>query len=173
MNYKKKLHKIKAIVLDVDGVLTDGSVLLAPDGSMNRIMNVKDGYAMQYAIKQGMVVAVITGGHEPQVKKRLKYLGLTDIYMKSIDKVEDYKDLKFKYELDDSEILYIGDDIPDLEILKQCGLSVCPQDAASEVKEIVDYVSYKEGGKGCVRELIEQCLKVQGKWHPDLGIGSI
>ncbi len=173
MNYKEKFINIKAIVLDVDGVLTDGKVLLSPDGSMSRSMNVKDGYAMQYTLKQNLILAVITGGNDPQVKNRLQYLGLTDIYMKSLDKMEDYRDLKFKYDLDDSEILYIGDDLPDIAVLQQCGLSVCPKDAAPEVKNVVDYISYKKGGKGCVREVLEQCLKIQGKWHPDLSLGSI
>ncbi len=159
--------------MDVDGVLTDGTVFLSSDGSMNRTMNVKDGYAMQYAIKQGLILAAITGGNDPMVKERLKYLGLTDIYLKSSDKLEDYTDLKFKYDLKDEEILFIGDDVPDIAVLQKCGLSVCPEDAVPEVKSIVDYVSPKKGGQGCVREVLEQLLKVQGKWHPDLNLRSI
>ncbi len=173
MNYKQNLAQIKAIVLDVDGVLTDGSVLLSPDGSMSRTMNVKDGYAMQYALKKGLILAAITGGNDPQVTQRLQYLGMTDIYVKSHHKWEDFVDLKYKYDLKDEEVLYIGDDIPDLELIQKCGIGACPHDAVPEIRAIADYVSPFLGGKGVVRDLISQCLKVQGKWHSDDSIQSI
>ena len=172
-NYKQNLHQIKAIVLDVDGVLTDGTVLLSPDGSMSRTMHTKDGYAMQYAIKQGLILAIITGGKDPQVTQRLQYLGITDIYTGSHHKMEDFTDLKYKYNLKNEDILYMGDDIPDLEILKICGVSTCPQDAVPEIKAIVDYVSPKKGGKGCVRDVIEQVLKVQNKWNLTSDVKSV
>ncbi len=173
INYKEKLKNIKAIILDVDGVLTDGSVLLMPDGSMSRTMNVKDGYAIQFAIKQGIIVGAITGGNDAQVKHRLEYLGLTDIYLQSHHKLEDYEDIKFKYNLKDYEILYVGDDLPDLPVLQKCGLSVCPNDAVAEVKNSVDYVSPKNGGKGCVRDIIEQFMKILKLWQDNFDIRSV
>lgn len=172
INYKQKLHQVKAIILDVDGVLTDNSVFLSPEGSMCRTMNVKDGYAMQYALKQGLLLAVITGGKDEQVKKRLQYLGITDIYLGSNDKVSDLTDFLLSNDLLNEDTLYVGDDIPDFEVMRQCGISVCPKDAVPEIKSIADYVSPYKGGKGCVRDIIEQVLKVQNKWHTDTEISS-
>ena len=172
MNYKTKLKEIKAVILDVDGVLTDGNVILLPDGSMTRTMNTRDGYAMQLAIKKGIQICIITGGKDESVKSRLNYLGLTDVYLGSHNKIEDFEDFKFKYGLDETQIMYMGDDIPDLEVMQRVGLPCCPRNAAPEIQKISDYISQIDGGKGCVRDILEQLLKVQGKWNEDLGVTS-
>lgn len=164
MNYKTKLKKIKAVLLDVDGVLTDGSVTLMPDGSMSRSMNTRDGFAMQLAVKKGIIVGIITGGKDPMVTKRLNGLGITDVYLNSTDKKDDFEDFLYKYDLKEEEIIYMGDDIPDLAVLELVGLPCCPNDAAPEVRKSCEYISSINGGKGCVRDVIEQMLKVQGKW---------
>ncbi|MDO5655456.1 MAG: HAD-IIIA family hydrolase [Flavobacteriaceae bacterium] len=173
MNYKSKLNEIKAIVFDVDGVLTDGSVLILPDGNMSRSMNTRDGYAMQLAVKMNYPVGIITGGRDMGVVSRLNNLGITDIYTGSHNKIEDFKDFLFKYHLQASEVLYMGDDIPDLEVMKMCGLPCCPKDAAPEIRKISLYISQIQGGKGCVRDIIEQLLKVQGNWENDTQTTSI
>src|SRR5690606_21901755 len=165
INYKQKLKNITTFIFDVDGVLTDGSILLMPTGEMVRSMHTKDGYAMQYAIKKGYRIAVITGGRDKMVEERLKYLGLTDIYSGVRDKMEAYTDLLYSYQLKPEEIVYMGDDLPDFEVMKQVGLPCCPNDAVPEIREICDYISLINGGKGCVRDIIEQTLKVQKKWY--------
>lgn len=165
ISYKQKLKNITTFIFDVDGVLTDGSILLMPTGEMVRSMYTKDGYAMQYAIKKGYRIAVITGGRDKMVEERLKYLGLTDIYSGVRDKMEAYTDLLYSYQLKPEEIVYMGDDLPDFEVMKQVGLPCCPNDAVPEIREICDYISLINGGKGCVRDIIEQTLKVQKKWY--------
>jgi len=165
ISYKQKLKNITTFIFDVDGVLTDGSILLMPTGEMVRSMHTKDGYAMQYAIKKGYRIAVITGGRDKMVEERLKYLGLTDIYSGVRDKMEAYTDLLYSYQLKPEEIVYMGDDLPDFEVMKQVGLPCCPNDAVPEIREICDYISLINGGKGCVRDIIEQTLKVQKKWY--------
>lgn len=172
MNYKSKLNEIKAIALDVDGVLTDGSLILLPDGSMTRTMNTRDGYALQLAVKKSIPIAVITGGRDQMIKSRMRYLGITDVYLGSHNKLEDFQDFLDKYQLQADEVAYMGDDIPDLEVMKLVGLACCPKDAAPEIQEISLYISQKEGGKGCVRDIIEQLLKVQGKWTEDVEVTS-
>lgn len=163
-SYKEKLAHIKAFVFDVDGVLTDGSVLLDDSGDMVRTMNTRDGWAMQFAIKQGYRLCVITGGNSPMVKKRLNYLGLETIYMASRDKMNDLKDFMKRYNIEAHELLYMGDDLPDYEVIRFAGVGTCPKDAASEILDVADYVSHMIGGRGCVRDVIEQTLRVQGKW---------
>jgi 3-deoxy-D-manno-octulosonate 8-phosphate phosphatase (KDO 8-P phosphatase) len=167
MSYKFRLKDIKALVFDVDGVFTDGSVVLMPDGSMTRTMNVLDGYAVQKAIKKGLIVAIITGGNDAQVEQRMKYLGLTDIYMKSQRKIDDYQDFKAKYQLQDAQILFMGDDLPDYEVMSQVGIAACPTNAVPEIQKIAHYISPLEGGKACVRDVIEQVMKIQGSWIED------
>lgn len=167
MNYKSILNQIKAVILDVDGVLTDGSLILLPDGNMTRTMNTRDGYAMQLAVKKGIPIAVITGGRDESVRERLRYLGITDVYLNSHNKLEDYDDFLHKYQLSPEEIIYMGDDIPDLEVMQLVGLPCCPKNAAPEVRNIALYISQIDGGKGCVRDILEQLLKVQGKWMHD------
>ena len=157
------LKKIKAFAFDVDGVFTDGKVFLQKDEFV-RTVNIKDGYAVQYCIKQGYPLAIITGGNSETVRTRFGNLGVTDIYLKSSNKLADYEDFRHKYHLDHTEIAYMGDDIPDYEIMKTVGFPVCPADAVYEIKEIAGYVSDKGGGEGCVREIIEMVLKSQDKW---------
>lgn len=172
MNYKSKLNDIKALVLDVDGVLTDSNIILMPDGSMTRMMNTRDGYAMQLAVKKGFPMAIITGGKDESVKKRLNGLGITDVYLGSSYKKDDFEDFLFKYDLKAEDVAYMGDDIPDLEVMQMVGLPCCPKDAAPEVRNIALYVSQLNGGKGCVRDIIEQWLKVQNKWSEDQQVTS-
>ena len=164
MNYKEKLNHIKTFIFDVDGVLTDGKILLHPSGDQIRIMNVKDGMAIREAIKKGYLVAIISGGKSLGLIERFKHLKINDVYLSGDDKKDALSDLMHIHELDSQSILYMGDDINDWEVMKEVGLSSCPQDAVPEIKAIADYISHKNGGQGCVRDVIEQTLKVQGKW---------
>ncbi len=166
MTYKEKLKNISAFVFDVDGVFTDGNIILTADG-MCRVMNVQDGYAVVKALKQGFKIGVITGGNDPMVKKRMEYLGVTDYYEKSAQKMTDFENFKQKYQLQNEEILSMGDDIPDIEMLETSAVGVCPSNAVHQVKAIADYISPIHGGKGAVREIIEQVMTVQGKWEKD------
>ncbi|MCH1455084.1 MAG: HAD-IA family hydrolase [Schleiferiaceae bacterium] len=164
MNYKEIFKNITTVVLDVDGVLTNGDIILMPGMQPVRKMNAKDGYAMQLAVRNGIRMAIITGGRSPEVKERLQGLGITDIYLGASSKMESFEDLKMCYDLKDDEILYMGDDLPDYDIMKLVALAAAPQDAAPEIKSVADYVSPVNGGKGCVRDVLEQLLKIQGKW---------
>ena len=161
------LKKIKALVFDVDGVLSASVISLYPSGEPMRSANIKDGYALQLAVKRGFHVAVITGGRAEAVRVRYTKLGITDLYMGSAVKIHDYHAFKNKYALRDEDILYMGDDVPDIEIMRECGLPCCPKDAAYEVKEISKYVSYACGGNGCARDVIEQVLKANHMWMTD------
>ncbi|MFV0304927.1 MAG: KdsC family phosphatase [Moheibacter sp.] len=167
ISYKQKLKNITTFIFDVDGVLTDGSVILMPTGEMVRTMHTKDGYAMQLAVKKGFRIAIITGGRDKMVEERLKYLGITDIYLGAHNKLEAYEDLVFSYGLTPDEIIYMGDDVPDIEVMKEVGVACCPNDAVPDVRAISEYISLVNGGKGCVRDIIEQTLKVQGKWFDE------
>lgn len=166
-NYKTKLHNIKAFAFDVDGVFTDGSILCFPDGDLIRNYNAKDGFALRMAYLKGYPIAIITGGFSNSIEKRFSQGLANQIYMKSKNKVPDFIDFCNKYNLDPQEVAFIGDDIPDLPILKICGLAVCPSDAVAEVKAACHYISLYPGGKGCVRDLIEQVLKVHNNWDFD------
>lgn len=167
MSYKSRLKDIKAFVFDVDGVFTDGSVYLLPEGSMTRVMNVLDGYAVVKARKYDYPICVITGGDDPMVRKRINYLGIIEYYAKVSDKLEKFEEFKQKYNLKNEEILTMGDDVPDLEMMRMSGISACPENSVAEVKLISDYISPVQGGKGAVRDVIEQVMKVQGKWMED------
>ena len=166
MNYKAKLKDITTFIFDVDGVLTDGKVYLLKE-EVVRALNSKDGYALQYASKNNYDIFIITGGYSEDLKKRLIDLGIKDVFLRSSKKIDVYNGIKEKYSIEDKQVLYMGDDIPDIPVLKIAGVSCCPQDAAIDVKEIVDYHSPLDGGKGCVREIIEQTLRVQGTWLND------
>ncbi len=166
-NYKEDLRNVKAFVFDVDGVFTNGNIFLDPGGEFIRMMNIKDGYAIQYCIKHGYPVAVITGGNSKTVRKRFKNLGVTDIYLRSSHKIKDYENFRNKYRLEHENILFMGDDIPDYEIMKKAGVPTCPDDAVEEIKQISKYISDKKGGEGCVRDVIEQVLRLHGKWMID------
>lgn len=161
------LTQIKAIVFDVDGVLSGETIYLHPDGEPMRSVNIKDGYAIQYAIKCGLIVAVITGGRTEAVRRRCAGLGIEDIYLGAAVKVKEYAHLKEKYGLKDEEILYMGDDIPDYEVMKLCGCPCCPADAVPEIKDVSIYISHRNGGYGCGRDVVEQVLKSQDKWMTD------
>ena len=163
-NYKEIMPDITTFVLDVDGVLTDGSVTVFPNGELVRTMNIKDGYALKVAIDMGYKICVISGGNNPAVKWRLEGLGVTDVYLGAHNKMDQFKEFLEKNNIEPREVLYMGDDIPDLPVMKMSGLPTCPKDAVPEIREISLYVSQKNGGKGCVRDVIEQVLKVQDKW---------
>jgi len=163
-SYKKKLHRITTFIFDIDGVMTDGKVYIPDEGNLMRSMHTKDGFAIKTAINKGFRVAVISGVQDKNVLRRLEYLNIEDIYIRVQDKLPVYKQFIKKYNLDSSEILYMGDDIPDLPLLKEVGLSAAPRDAVQEVLDEVDYISPKNGGNTCVRDVIEQVLRVQGKW---------
>lgn len=167
MSYKEKLKDIKAFVFDVDGVFTDGSVYLMPGGNMSRVMNVLDGYAVVKALKNNYLIGVITGGNDEMVKHRINYLGIQDYYAKSSNKMADFEHFKAKYNLRNEEILTMGDDLPDIHIMQNSGIAACPENAVPEVKNIATYISSVKGGSGAVRDVIEQVMKVQGKWHDD------
>ncbi|MFN8257832.1 MAG: HAD hydrolase family protein [Bacteroidales bacterium] len=163
-NFKEKLKEIKAFVFDVDGVFSQ-NLFLQTNGELLRTMNVKDGFALYHAVnKQGFLAAIITGGFSESVKIRFREIGLTDIYIKSVNKLDDFEDFISKYNLTPNQVLYMGDDIPDLEVMKVVGLPTCPVDAAEEIKSISVYISDRKGGEGCVRDVIEQVLRAQGKW---------
>ena len=161
------LRKIKAVIFDIDGVLSASTVLMNNDGQPIRTINIKDGYAIQLAQKMGIRIAIMTGGRNEDIKLRYEYLGVEDIYLKCSIKIKTYEEFIAKYGLDDSEIIYVGDDIPDYEIMKLVGCPVCPADAAPEIKAISTYISHKNGGQGCVRDVLEQVLRAQGKWMAD------
>lgn len=161
------LKKIKALVFDVDGVLSSGTISVDVNGELLRTTSVKDGYALHLAIKLGYHVAIITGAFEESILLRYKDVGIEDIFLGSSFKTEKMQQLLDKYGLSKEEVLYMGDDIPDYEVMKQVGLPCCPADAAPEIREISLYVSHLNGGKGCVRDVVEQVLKAQGKWMAD------
>lgn len=168
-NYKALLPNITTFIFDVDGVLTNGKVLITSQGEMYREMDTKDGYALKCALVQGYRVCIISGGTNEGVRNRLKALGIYDIYLGAHHKQEPFQDLMDSYDLKPEEILYMGDDVPDIVVMEQVAVAACPNDAVSDVKEIANYVSHKKGGEGCVREIIEQTLKVQGKWLTNIG----
>ncbi|HFS66905.1 MAG TPA: HAD-IIIA family hydrolase [Flavobacteriia bacterium] len=164
-NYKEILPQITTFIFDIDGVLTDGTVTVYPNGELVRKMNIKDGYAIKTAIDKGFKIAIISGGNSKSVKTRLENLGVKDIYLSTHDKVEKLHEYLDMYQIDLKNILYMGDDIPDYPVLELVGLPTCPQDAVPEIKSVSKYISHKKGGKGAARDVIEQVLKVQGKWH--------
>ena len=163
------LMKIKALVFDVDGVLSSNVIPMSLDGEPMRTVNIKDGYALHLAGKQGLLLGIITGGRSEAVLKRFVALVIpsVDIYMSSSVKIHDYHDFRDRHSLKDEEILFVGDDIPDIEVMRTCGLPCCPRDAAPEVKSVARYISHKEGGCGCGRDIVEQFLKVKGLWMAD------
>lgn len=163
-SYKEILHQITTFVFDVDGVLTDGIINIMTNGELIRQMNVKDGYAMKTAISKGYNIAIISGGNNEGVKKRLNGLGIQDVYLEIHNKIETFNEYCDLYSISPKNVLYMGDDIPDAEVMKVVGLACAPQDADSEIQQIAKYISHKKGGKGCVRDVIEQVLRVQNKW---------
>ena len=164
ISYKQLLPKITTFIFDVDGVLTNGMLTIMPDGELVRHMNVKDGYAMKTALNNGFKVCIISGGTNKAVKSRLAALGIKDIYLGAHNKINEYKEILEKYNLNHENILYMGDDIPDIPVMQKVGLASCPNNAVPEVQQAAKYISNIKGGEGCVRDVIEQVLKVQGKW---------
>lgn len=161
------LRKIKLLAFDIDGVLSASTISVGEDGQPIRTANIKDGYAIHLALKKGLRIAIITGGtHEP-VRRRYEGLGCQDVHLGCSLKIDTYNALLHKYGLKDEEVLYMGDDIPDYEVMQRCGCPCCPKDAAPEIRGISKYISHYDGGKGCGRDVIEQVLKAQGKWMDD------
>lgn len=163
-NYKEIMPQINTFIFDIDGVLTNGVVTIFPNGEMVRNMNIKDGYALKAAVMAGYNVCIISGGTNENVRKRFENLGITDVYLGAHNKIEPFNEYVHNLNLNAENILYMGDDIPDFPVMKKVGLPCCPKDAAPEIQDISIYISQKKGGKGCVRDVIEQVLKVQGKW---------
>lgn len=158
------LKKIKALFFDVDGVLSAETIGMDANGDPMRTVNIKDGYALQLAVKAGLHIAIITGGKTEAIRKRYEGLGIKDIFLGTAVKTKEYQLLLDKYQLSPEEVLYMGDDIPDYEVLRLVGLPCCPADAAPEIKQICKYISHRNGGYGCGRDVVEQVLKAHGKW---------
>ena len=161
---QEKLKQIRALLFDIDGVLTDGSVTLMPDGTQIRNLHIKDCYALQLAVKKGFQVMIISGGKSEMMRERLASFGIEHMYMSVSRKIERYEDLLIECDLQESECLYMGDDIPDYEVMQRCGFAACPADAAQDIRAIAHYVSTAVGGKGAVREVLEHVLRAQDKW---------
>ncbi len=164
-SYKELMPQITTFIFDVDGVLTDGKVTIFPDGQLIRTMNIKDGYAMKTAVDMGYNVCIISGGTNDAVKSRLRGLGITDIYLGAHNKIEQLDEYLDIYNINPENVLYMGDDIPDYPVMKLVGLPTCPKDAVPEIQDVSLYISQKKGGNGCVRDVIQQVLKVQDKWN--------
>lgn len=163
-NYKSILKNIKTLIFDVDGVFTDNRVILFPGMEPVRSFSARDGYAIQYALKKGLTLVIITGGKSESVLKHLKYFGIEHVYISIQNKEQKLNEYLKQTKSNLEEVLYMGDDIPDMKVMKMAALACCPQDAVNEIKQICNYVSPYKGGHGCVRDIIEQTLKVQGKW---------
>lgn len=163
-NYKELLSKINTFVFDYDGVFTNGTVFLMKTGEPLRTANVKDGYALQLANKKNYRILIISGGRSESMSNRFNLLKIKDVFLGVENKLKVYDEYLDKHSLKDENVLYMGDDIPDLEIMKRVGVATCPADAAEEVKEVSHYISHQKGGEGCVRDILEQVMKVQGKW---------
>ncbi len=161
------LQKIRTIIFDIDGVLSAGTIMLGDDGQPRRTVNLKDGYAIQLAMKMGLRIAIITGCKIEAVALRYQALGVKEIYLGCAMKMDTYNDYVAAFGYTDDEVMYMGDDIPDLEIMRRVGCPVCPKDACPEIKEVSLYISEHNGGYGCGRDVIEQTLKAQGHWLKD------
>jgi 3-deoxy-D-manno-octulosonate 8-phosphate phosphatase (KDO 8-P phosphatase) len=163
-NFKEDLTRVKAFIFDIDGVLSLQTISLNAFGVPNRTVNLRDGYALQLAVKKGYHIGIISGSNSKDYLKRLKLLGIKEIFLNCRRKLEHYNSFKKKFGLNDSEILFMGDDIPDFEVMKVAGIPVCPSDADSEIKQVSLYISDKKGGEGCVRDVIEQGLRLHDRW---------
>ena len=167
---QERFRKIKAFAFDVDGVLTDGGILADLNGELYRTFDAKDGMALRMAMLKGFHLAIITGGRSESIRKRFSSCGIKpeDVYLGSRAKIEDFEDFCARHALSPEEVMYFGDDLPDIPVMAACGCGVCPSDAVEEVKEIADIISSRPGGKGCAREVIQTVLKEQGKWELDV-----
>ena len=166
-NYKAQLKKVNTFIFDYDGVLTEGTIIMTDQGEALRISNIKDGYALQLAVKMGYRIAIISGARSKSMEHRLKALQITDVFLGVGNKLETFHTYLRNNSIDPSEVLFMGDDIPDYQIMREVGMPTCPADAAEEIKKMARYISHVPGGKGCVRDVIEQVMKVQGKWMTD------
>ena len=167
---QEKFLKIKAFAFDVDGVLTDGGIFADLSGELYRTFDSKDGMALRMAVMGGFHLAIITGGRSESIRKRFVTCGVKeeDVYLGSRAKMEDFEDFCTRYGLAAEEVMYFGDDLPDIPVMTTCGCGVCPSDAVEEVKEIADLVSTRPGGKGCAREAVQAVMKAQGLWELDV-----
>lgn len=172
MNVLELFKPINTFVFDVDGVLTDGTLLVLPNGVMARRMNIKDGYALQLAVKKGYHVVIISGGVSAEVQERLNKLGVTHVFMQVHDKVAVLNEFMQQHNLGKEQILFMGDDMPDAPALRLVGLPTCPADAATDIKAIAQYISPLIGGAGCARDVIEKAMKLQGTWNEDITVRS-
>ncbi len=172
MNLLQQFKSVTTFIFDVDGVLTDGTLIVLPGGLMARKMNVKDGYALQLAVKRGYNVVIISGGASEEVAERLGKLGVKEVFMRVIDKVSVLDNYLSTQNISWQQTLYMGDDIPDLEVMKKAGVACCPADAVAEIKEVSAYISHLNGGFGCARDVIEKVLKIRGHWNEDTHIPS-
>jgi 3-deoxy-D-manno-octulosonate 8-phosphate phosphatase (KDO 8-P phosphatase) len=164
MNFKERLNKVSTFIFDVDGVISDEKVYFLGEEPI-KSFNLKDGYALQLAAKKGYTICIISGSRSEALKQRLIKLGVSHLYFSQADKLQCYKDFIAENELKDEEIVYMGDDLPDWEVMKRVGVPVCPKDAAPEIKEICVYISQRKGGHACVRDIIEQVMRCHGKWE--------
>jgi len=163
-NFKEDLVRVKAFVFDIDGVLSLQTINLNSFGVPSRTVNLRDGYALQLAVKKGYRIGIISGSNSKEYLKRLKLLGIKDVYLKSRNKLDDFNSFIARHHLDKSDVLFMGDDIPDIMVMKEVGIPVCPSDADSEIKQVSSYISDKRGGEGCVRDVIEQVLRLHNNW---------
>jgi len=161
------LQHIKAFVFDCDGVMTNGTVIIDAKGEGLRNFNIKDGYAVQHAVKQGYPFAILSGGNGQSIYHRFNSLGVIDIYLSQSHKEATFLAFCKKYNLLPSEVAYMGDDMPDIPVLSICGIPTCPRDAVSDVKKVCNWISSRNGGEACVRELIETTMKLQNTWYND------
>jgi len=166
-NYKEKLKDVNTFVFDYDGVLTDGTMIITESGEALRTANVKDGYALQLAVKKGYRIVVISGGFSQSMLRRCENLNIKDVFLGVNKKIEVFDRYIASHGIELEHVLFMGDDIPDLEIMKKAGVPTCPADAVEEIKKAAIYISHQSGGHGCVRDVIEQVMKVQGKWLND------
>ena len=166
-NYKELLRNISTFVFDYDGVLTEGIVMLTEKGEPLRTANVRDGYALQLAVKKGYRIAVISGGKSPSMSHRLASLGIKDVFLGVEHKIDVFEKYLEENNISREEVVYMGDDIPDYHVMQEAGVAACPADAAEEIRSISKYISHYEGGRGCVRDIIEQVLKLQKNWMDD------
>lgn len=164
LNFKERLNKITTLIFDIDGVLTDGKVLVMENGEVVRNMYSKDGYALQLAVKKGYKVVIISGGNNVATKNILTKIGIEHVFINQYDKLACYKDFIYEHSISDEQVLYMGDDLPDYEVMSRVGAATCPKNTAPEIKGICHYISPYNGGEGCVRDIIEQVMRLHGTW---------
>lgn len=164
VNFKQRLTAVKAVLFDIDGVLTDGRLHMHSDGTVSRTFHARDGFALQQAVKSELIVGIVSAAREEILRERFLKLGVHDVILNCNDKLAAYEELKSSHGISDSEVLFMGDDLPDLEVMRTVGIPVCPDDSVHEIRAISIYISPNNGGEGCVRDIIEQVLRAQGKW---------